>query len=67
MTCANIDSLVGGGIYQFKVRAYNKYGEGLFTVATTVNNSQVPDAPAAPVLTVVGSNFKIAWDMPFRN
>jgi hypothetical protein len=32
-----------------------------------VNTSQVPDAPAAPVLTVVGAHVKIAWDRPFRN
>jgi predicted phage tail protein len=59
--------LVGGTVYQFKVRAYNKYGEGLFTAATSVNTSQVPDSPAAPVLTVVGAHVKIDWDRPFRN
>ena len=67
MTYANMDSLVGDGIYIFKMRAYNKYGDGLFTAATIVNTSQVPDAPAAPILTVVGAHVKIDWDRPFRN
>ena len=34
--------LAGGTIYQFKVRAYNKYGEGLFTGSASVNTSQAP-------------------------
>lgn len=59
--------LVGGTIYQFKVRAYNKYGEGLFTDAVSVNTSQAPDQPAAPTLEVVGAHVKISWVRPFRN
>ena len=67
LTYANVDSLVGGGIYQFKVRAYNKYGEGLFTDAVSVNTSQAPEQPAAPTLEVVGAHVKISWVRPFRN
>jgi len=59
--------LVGGTVYQFKVRAYNKYGEGLFTSAVSVNTSQPPDQPAAPTLEVVGAHVKISWARPFRN
>ena len=59
--------LVGGTVYQFKVRAYNKYGEGLFTAAVSVNTSQAPDQPAAPTLEVVGAHVKITWARPFRN
>ena len=59
--------LVGGTIYQFKVRAYNKYGEGLFTAPVSVNTSQAPDQPAAPTLEVVGAHVKISWIRPFRN
>jgi len=59
--------LVGGTIYQFKVRAYNKYGEGLFTAPVSVNTSQAPDQPAAPTLEVVGAHVKISWVRPFRN
>lgn len=59
--------LVGGTVYQFKVRAYNKYGEGLFTDAVSVNTSQAPDQPAAPTLEVVGAHVKISWVRPFRN
>lgn len=59
--------LVGGTVYQFKVRAYNKYGEGLFTAPVSVNTSQAPDQPAAPTLEVVGAHVKISWVRPFRN
>jgi hypothetical protein len=59
--------LVGGTVYQFKVRAYNKYGEGLFTSAVSVNTSQAPEQPAAPTLEVVGAHVKISWARPFRN
>jgi hypothetical protein len=59
--------LEGGTIYQFKVRAYNKYGEGLFTDAVSVNTSQAPEQPAAPTLEVVGAHVKISWVRPFRN
>jgi hypothetical protein len=61
------DTLQGGTIYQFKVRAYNKYGEGLFTDAVSVNTSQAPAKPDAPTLEVVGAHVKISWVRPFRN
>jgi len=61
------DTLQGGTIYQFKVRAYNKYGEGLFTDAVSVNTSQAPAKPDAPTLEVVGAHVKISWARPFRN
>jgi hypothetical protein len=61
------DGLVGGTVYSFKVRAYNKYGEGLFTAPVSVNTSQAPDQPAAPTVTVVGAHVKISWVRPFRN
>jgi len=59
--------LAGGVTYQFKVRAYNKYGEGPFTAAVTVQTSQAPEQPAAPVLQVVGGYVKISWTEPFPN
>jgi hypothetical protein len=61
------DTLQGGTIYQFKVRAYNKYGEGLFTDVVSVNTSQAPAKPDAPTLEVVGAHVKISWVRPFRN
>jgi len=61
------DTLQGGTVYQFKVRAYNKYGEGLFTDAVSVNTSQAPAKPDAPTLEVVGAHVKISWVRPFRN
>jgi hypothetical protein len=59
--------LVGGTVYSFKVRAYNKYGEGLFAEPVSVNTSQAPDQPAAPTVEVVGAHVKISWVRPFRN
>jgi len=49
------------------VRAYNKYGEGPFTAAVTVQTSQAPEQPVAPVLEVVGGYVKISWIEPFNN
>lgn len=49
------------------MRGYNKYGEGLFTDAVSVNTSQAPEKPAAPTLEVVGAHVKISWQRPFRN
>jgi hypothetical protein len=59
--------LAGGTIYQFKVRAYNKYGEGLFTASASVNTSQPPETPAALTLEVVGAHVNVSWVGPFRN
>ena len=41
--------LTGGATYSYMVRAYNKYGEGPFTSAISMQTSQAPDQPAAPV------------------
>jgi hypothetical protein len=45
--------LTGGITYSFKVRAYNKYGEGAFTEAVSVQTSQPPEVPLAPVVEIV--------------
>jgi hypothetical protein len=59
--------LTGGQTYQFKVRAYNKYGEGLFTDPASVQTSQAPEQPAAPTLAVAGGFVHISWVEPFAN
>lgn len=51
--------LSGGVTYKFKVRAYNKYGEGPFTAEAAVQTSQAPDQPDAPTVEVVGGYVKI--------
>jgi len=61
------EGLVGGTVYSFKVRAYNKYGEGPFAAPVSVNTSQAPDQPAPPTVEVVGAHVKISWVRPFRN
>jgi hypothetical protein len=61
------DGLTGGTTYKFKVRGYNKYGEGPFTAEVSVQTSQAPDQPAAPTLQVVGAHVKISWTAPFAN
>jgi hypothetical protein len=35
--------LTGGTTYKFKVRGYNKYGEGPFTSEVTIQTSQAPE------------------------
>jgi len=59
--------LSGGTTYKFKVRGYNKYGEGPFTSEVTIQTSQAPEQPVAPTLEVVGAHVKIKWDAPFAN
>jgi hypothetical protein len=61
------DGLTGGTTYKFKVRGYNKYGEGPFTAEVSVQTSQAPEKPAPPTLEVVGAHVKISWAAPFAN
>jgi hypothetical protein len=61
------EGLTGGTTYKFKVRGYNKYGEGPFTAEVSVQTSQAPEQPAAPELLVVGAHVKISWTAPFAN
>ena len=61
------DGLTGGTTYKFKVRGYNKYGEGPFTAEVSVQTSQAPEQPAPPTLQVVGAHVKISWVAPFAN
>lgn len=61
------EGLTGGNTYKFKVRAYNKYGDGPFTAEVSVQTSQAPNAPAAPTLQVVGAHVNISWVAPFDN
>ena len=61
------EGLTGGTTYKFKVRGYNKYGEGPFTAEVSVQTSQAPEQPAAPTLQVVGAHVKISWVAPFAN
>ena len=62
-----VTGLVGGTTYGFELRAYNKYGPGLFTAQVSMMTSQAPDTPAAPTITVVGAHVEIAWTAPVAN
>jgi len=66
-TAYTVSGLEGGTVYSFKVRAYNKYGEGLFAAPVSVNTSQVPAQPAPPTVEVASAHVKISWERPFRN
>jgi hypothetical protein len=59
--------LTGGATYSYMVRAYNKYGAGPFTSPISMQTSQAPDQPAAPVVVVVGGYVNISWTAPFAN
>jgi len=59
--------LTGGVTYQFKVRAYNKYGMGDYTASVSIQTSQPPEKPAAPVVEIVGGYVKISWTEPVDN
>lgn len=62
-----VSGLSGGQTYAFQVRAYNKYGYGAFAASASVQTSQPPAQPDAPVVSVLGSYVKIEWTAPFEN
>jgi hypothetical protein len=57
-----VTSLTGGTTYKFKVRAYNKYGEGEFFPSISLQTSQKHDKPAATTLLVNEAHVKVSWD-----
>ena len=62
-----VTGLTGGTTYQFKVRAYNKYGEGEFFPSISLQTSQRPDKPVAPTIVVTEAHVKVSWDKPITN
>ena len=62
-----VTGLTGGTTYQFKVRAYNKYGEGEFFPSISLQTSQRPDKPVAPTIVVTEAYVKVSWDKPITN
>ncbi len=63
-----ITPLVPGTFYTFKVIALNKYGVGMDSPTVRIVAGQRPDpAATAPVVTIVDTYIKIAWDSPISN
>lgn len=62
-----VTGIIGGQLYQFKVRAKNLYGWGSFSPVTTIRASQFPD----PVATITTANaltdVLISWTAPDDN
>ena len=59
--------VTAGASYQFKVRAYNFLGWGLFSNPTTISAATQPDSPAPPVVTLFNVLVQISWDIPYDN
>mmetsp|Transcript_9442 Transcript_9442/g.8981 ORF Transcript_9442/g.8981 Transcript_9442/m.8981 type:complete len:609 (+) Transcript_9442:2746-4572(+) len=60
-------SLTPGATYEYKVRAYNSLGWGPYSSITQMVPLGVPDKLADAVISVVGSNLKIAFSVPVSN
>lgn len=52
------------GTYRFKVAAKNKWGTGDYSNSVSIIAYPVSDPPTAAVITLSGSNVKIAWNKP---
>ncbi|CDW74138.1 pa14 multi-domain protein [Stylonychia lemnae] len=59
--------LSGGNTYYFKVRAYNRYGPGVFSPVGSVFTSQAPNKPLAPTLTTISNKVQISFKVPVTN
>lgn len=49
------------------VRAYNKYGPGIFSNVASIFTSQQPDQPSAPTLSLISDYVEIAFTEPNTN
>lgn len=63
---STVTGLSGGYVYRFRVRGYNKYGEGAWSsdAGKGVLTAEAPDAPSAPTVDLVTSQVRIRWTYP---
>eukprot|EP00347_Sterkiella_histriomuscorum_P011727 403371340 len=59
--------IAGGNTYYFKVRAFNKYGPGIFSSVASIYTSQAPEKPDAPTLSLISDYLKITFVQPTTN
>ena len=61
-----LTGLQGGASYQIQVRASNSVGTGAWSESYLTSLSSAPTAPAAPMLTLTGTDTVIvSWGAPF--
>jgi hypothetical protein len=58
---------VSGTIYQFRLRAWNKWGAGGFSAVADIAASTGPGQPSAPTVAVSGAQVDISWALPAEN
>ncbi len=63
-TTATISSLTNGTAYQVQVRATNGKGDSAWSTSATEKPSTVPNAPAAPTLSVGDQSLGVSWSAP---
>ena len=58
------ENVVPGTVYQFRVRAQNKYGYGPFSLILTTQAANVPAQPLPVTTSTQGANILISWTPP---
>jgi hypothetical protein len=53
-----------GTSYQFKYRAFNKYGYSPFSAISTIVTANRPDRPSAVSSEIQGDNIVVTWEEP---
>ena len=59
--------VVTGVTYSFRVQAHNSEGYSAYSAVIKVLAAKVPEAPGAPVTTVVNENLIVNWVEPESN
>ena len=63
-TTATVSGLTNGTTYQVQVRAGNGKGDSAWSTSATEKPSTVPNAPAAPSLSVGDQSLGVTWAAP---
>jgi len=59
--------VASGATYQFRLRAWNKWGAGGFGPVVNITASTIPDQVEEPTVVVSGAKVNISWSLPAEN
>jgi hypothetical protein len=68
LTTYTHSSLTPNTVYQYRIRAINKYGAALsFSPSISILTAQTPDAPDPPTTSIHDIYVQVTWTAPFAN